>query len=82
MFVYIWIHSLEPVLAAPSIVEAVKPAEEVAGNWFYIRIAFQNIYFSFSEQILVARSVIEIVKRSDEEASNFHFTRAALQTIF
>jgi hypothetical protein len=32
MFFYILIHSLEPVLAAPFIVVAVKPAEEVAGN--------------------------------------------------
>jgi hypothetical protein len=36
MFTYcIFQFHLEPVLAAPPVIEAVKPAEEVAGNWFY-----------------------------------------------
>ena len=40
---WIWILYLETVLAAAPIIEAVKPAEEVAGN-FVLLGSFLNLY--------------------------------------
>ncbi len=47
LFFFIYIYYLEPVLAAPSIVEPAKPAEEVAGNLFPIIIFRILIQFMF-----------------------------------
>ena len=40
---WIWIVYVEPLLAAPPVIEAVKPAEEVAGN-FVLLGSFLNLY--------------------------------------
>ncbi len=67
----IWILflNLEPIVAAPPIVEAGKPVEEVVGKQMVIRIASQMCYLFILiydlEPVLAAAPVLESLKPLD-----------------